>query len=73
MSDGDIETYQAGGMWHNRVVGERCVLSSHLEKKDAEMAGRAFAGSRRVGHIMRSLLGRVQSERRYDQEDAARC
>jgi hypothetical protein len=73
MSDGDIETYQAGGMWHTHVVGEPCVLSSHFGKRDAEVAGDAFACGRRVGHIVRSLLGRVQFERGYDQEDPARC
>jgi hypothetical protein len=66
MSDGDIETYQAGGMWHNRIVGERCVLSSHLRKQDAEDAGRVLAERRSVWHIVRSLVGRVESERRYD-------
>ena len=71
MSDGDIETYQAGGMWHNRIVGEKCVLSSHLKKQDAEGAGRVFAGRRQVRHIVRSLVGRVQSERRYDDVGAA--
>lgn len=71
MSDGDIETYQAGGMWHNRVLGEKCVLSSHLKKQDAEAAGRVVAKHREVRHIVRSLVGRVQSERRYDDVGAA--
>ena len=73
MSDDDIETYQAGGMWHNRLVGGRCVLSSHLLKKDAEIAGRALAKRGGVRHIVRGIAGRVQSELRYEKQPTAPC
>ena len=51
MSDGAIETYHAGGLWHNRVLGERGVLDSHDLKRDAQWHRRQHATDRFVEHV----------------------
>jgi len=68
MSDGTIETYHAGGLWHNRVLGGPGVLDSHDLKRDAEWAGRRYAIERSVEHIIRNLSGRIETVNTYERE-----
>ena len=68
MRDGAVETYHAGGLWHNRVLGERGVLDSHDSKRDAQWAGRRHASERSVEHVIRSLSGRVETVNTYQHE-----
>jgi len=65
MSGGDIETYQAGGLWHNHVQGSTLVLSSHDTKAEAEEAGREYANGIKVGHIVRTLTGGISQQNSY--------
>ena len=41
MNLGEVETYQAGGLWHNHVVGHNTVLSSHETKEEARLPGKS--------------------------------
>jgi hypothetical protein len=61
MNKGDIETYHAGGLWHNRVAGENWVLSSHELKDEARLEGTRYAVERGVTHVVRYLSGRLES------------
>lgn len=71
MTEGDIETYHAGGLWHNRVVGGIGVLGSYELKDEARSEGRHYAMERGVGHLVRYLSGRVESAEHYRLEQAA--
>ncbi|CAA9417350.1 MAG: hypothetical protein AVDCRST_MAG75-3197 [uncultured Propionibacteriaceae bacterium] len=70
MNDGDIETYHAGGLWHNRVMGCSGVLSSHEIKAEARLAGRDYAVERGVEHVIRYLSGRVEAVNDYRPEES---
>jgi hypothetical protein len=65
VSNGGIETYQAGGLWHNHVRGAARVLSSHSTKGEAEERGRRYAIELHVEHIVRSLTGRISKQDSY--------
>ena len=65
MSGEVIETYQAGGLWHNHVQGSAQVLSSHHTKPDAEETGRRYANGLKVDHIVRTLTGRISQQMSY--------
>jgi hypothetical protein len=65
MAKGDIETYQAGGLWHNHMEGRSQVLSSHATKVEAESAGRQYAIDLGVQHIIRSLTGQIYQQNAY--------
>jgi len=65
MSGEAIETYQAGGLWHNHVQGSARVLSSHYTKGEAEESGRTYANGLKVGHIVRTLTGGISRQNSY--------
>lgn len=65
MTMGDVETYQAGGLWHNHLCGYAQVLSSHLDRQDAISAGRALAFDLRVDHIVRRITGGTADQVSY--------
>jgi len=50
MSNGDVQTYEREGAWHNRLVGFAEVEGSHPMKADAVAEGRALARALQVGH-----------------------
>jgi hypothetical protein len=65
MAIGDVETYHAGGLWHNHRCGYPQVVSSHLVKDDAIAAGRALALESRVDHIVRKITGGTAAQVSY--------
>ena len=65
MSGEAIETYQAGGLWHNHVQGSAQILSSHPTKDEAEQTGRKYANGLKVDHIIRTLTGRISQHSSY--------
>jgi len=65
MAKGDVETYHAGGLWHNHLCGHAQVLSSHLDREDAVSAGRALAFDLRVDHIVRKITGGTAAHASY--------
>ena len=63
---GDVETFHEGGAWHNKVEGTGEILgSSHPTKSEAQAAGREYARSHKVEHIIRNLDGRIAERNTY--------
>lgn len=73
MWNGVVETYQAGGLWHNHLQGTTPVLSSHATKADAEEAGRRYAVTLQVEHIVRSLTERIITQYSYAAASVPPC
>ena len=65
MPKGDVETFHEGGAWHNKVEGTSEVLGSYPVKADAQAAGRDYARTHKVEHIIRNLDGRIGERNTY--------
>jgi hypothetical protein len=65
MPDGDIETFQEDGQWHNRVQGEGGIVSSHDDKEGAISSGRKAAEEREVEHIIKDMDGTIGEKNTY--------
>ena len=59
MPKGDVETFHEGGAWHNKVEGTGEVLGTYPVKAAAQAAGREYARTHKVQHIIRNLDGRA--------------
>lgn len=68
MPIGDVETYFADGMWHNRIDG----TGEHLglfATRDVEIgAGRQHVKKRRVEHIVKNMEGAIVERSSYRED-----
>lgn len=67
MAQGDVHTYYEDGLWKNRVEGGRRASNTSPRRTDAVLAGRLIAKKRRVGHVVHTPDGDVETERDYRQ------
>lgn len=65
MADGDVHTYYEDGLWKNRVEGGHRASNTSPRRVDAVLAGRQIARKRRVGHVVHTPEGEVETERDY--------
>ncbi|WP_370962043.1 DUF2188 domain-containing protein [Amycolatopsis sp. cg9] len=65
MADGDVHTYYEDGLWKNRLEGGTRASNTSPRRVDAVLAGRQLAKKRRVGHVVHTPQGEVESERDY--------
>jgi hypothetical protein len=70
---GDVETYEGEGQWHNRVRGDLEASSSHPTKEEAVARRQQMAMVRKAEHIIRSQDGTVarRSDYSHDPRDVA--
>jgi hypothetical protein len=65
MPTGDVETYYASNLWHNRVEGTEVVFGTDPTRGAAVWAGRARARADATTHVVRGLDGQVQQRHSY--------
>jgi Uncharacterized protein conserved in bacteria (DUF2188) len=65
MAVGDVHTVYEDGVWKNRVEGGARASNTSPRRIDAVVAGRQAAKKRRVGHVIHSADGGIESERDY--------
>jgi hypothetical protein len=65
MAKGDIETYNEGGVWKNRVQGGQRASNTAHTKAEAQAAGRQMAKDRGVEHIVKKLDGTIGERSTY--------
>ncbi|MEU7791517.1 DUF2188 domain-containing protein [Amycolatopsis sp. NPDC049159] len=65
MAVGDVHTYFEDGLWKNRIEGGARASNTSPRRVDAVLAGRQIAKKRRVGHVVHTPQGEVETERDY--------
>ncbi|GAB3165921.1 DUF2188 domain-containing protein [Amycolatopsis sp. NPDC004378] len=65
MAEGDVHTYFEDGLWKNRVEGGARASNTSLRRTDAVLSGRQIARKRRVGHVVHTADGDVETERDF--------
>ncbi|UOX92615.1 DUF2188 domain-containing protein [Amycolatopsis sp. FBCC-B4732] len=65
MAVGDVHTYFEGGLWKNRIEGGARASNTSPRRVDAVLAGRQIAKKRRVGHVVHTPQGEVETEHDY--------
>ncbi|MET8998575.1 DUF2188 domain-containing protein [Amycolatopsis sp. Hca4] len=73
MADGDVHTVYEDGVWKNRVEGGTRASNTSPRRVDAVVAGRLAARKRRVGHLVHTPDGDVESERDYRPRAGPAC
>ena len=65
MPDGDVETFQANGRWHNRIEGHEMLEGTYGTRGRALTVGREEARAREVGHIIWNFDGTFTERHSY--------
>lgn len=65
MAKGDIETYNEGGVWKNRVQGGKQASNTAGTKAEAQATGRRMAVDRGVEHVIKKLDGTIGERNTY--------
>lgn len=59
MAKGDIETYNEGGVWKNRIQGGQRASNTAETKAEAQAVGRDMARDRGVEHVIKKMDGTI--------------
>jgi hypothetical protein len=72
MPTGDVETYYASNLWHNRIEGTNFVFGTDPTRGAAVWAGRARARADATTHVVRCLDGQVEQQHSYSEGASVR-
>lgn len=65
MAEGDITTYNEGGVWKSKVVGSSRAAHAGGTKAEQQAVGKQMAQARQVEHTIKRLDGTIGEKNSY--------